>query len=92
MKNNRQAESYLVPRLIGVKTAAKEFGIAEHALRVWIKQGVLPCLHCGRKILINCNVLSDFLSCRSQPNKAAAVDANGDFYASLGDGKLRRMD
>lgn len=85
-------KTYDVPRLIGVKAAAREFGIAEHALRVWIKEGRLPCLHCGRKILINCNVLSDFLSCRSQPNKAVAVDANGGFYASLGDGKLRRMD
>lgn len=92
MKIIENCVSYAVPRLIGVKAAAREFGIAEHALRAWIKQGVLPCLHCGRKILINCNVLSDFLSCRSQPNKAAAVDANGDFYASLGDGKLRRMD
>lgn len=92
MKIIENCVSYTVPRLIGVKAAAREFGIAEHALRVWVKQGVLPCLHCGRKILINCNVLSDFLSCRSQPNKAAAVDANGDFYASLGDGKLRRMD
>lgn len=92
MKNNSKAESYSVPRLIGVKAAAKEFGIAEHALRVWVKEGKLQCLHCGRKILINCNVLLDFLSCRSQRDKAAAVDANGDFYASLGDGKLRRMD
>lgn len=84
--------TYEIPKLLGVRDAAREFGIAEHALRVWIKEGRLQCLHCGRKILINCNVLSDFLSCRSQRDKAAAVDANGDFYASLGDGKLRRMD
>lgn len=92
MKIIENCVSYAVPRLIGVKAAAKEFGIAEHALRAWIKQGVLPCLHCGRKILINCSILSDFLSCKNQSQHVEAVDESGRCYAGVGDGKLRRMD
>lgn len=57
-----EIEKYTIPRVIGVKQAAAEFGIAEYAIRTWIKSGQLPVVHCGRKHLINCTVLSRFLS------------------------------
>lgn len=57
-----EIQEYTIPRVIGVKQAAAEFGIAEYAIRTWIKSGQLPVVHCGRKHLINCTVLSRFLS------------------------------
>ena len=57
-----EIENYTIPRVIGVKQAAAEFGIAEHTLRTWIRAGQLPVILCGRKHLINCTVLSRFLS------------------------------
>ena len=57
-----EIENYTIPRVIGVKQAAAEFGIAEHTLRTWIRAGQLPVIQCGRKHLINCTVLSRFLS------------------------------
>lgn len=55
-------EEYTIPRVIGVKQAAVEFGISEYSLRAWIKSGQLPVVNCGRKHLINCTILSRFLS------------------------------
>ena len=57
-----EIERYTIPRVLGVKQAAAAFGIAEHALRAWIRAGQLPVIQCGRKHLINCTVLSRFLS------------------------------
>ena len=82
-------ENYTIPRVVGVKTAAKEFGIAEYALRRWVKSGELPCIRCGRRILINCSVLSEFLSCQSSVQNAVAVDEQGNYYAPSGSGKIR---
>ena len=84
-----QVENYTIPRVVGVKTAAKEFGIAEYALRRWVKSGELPCIHCGRRILINCSVLSEFLSCQSSVQNAVAVDEKGNYYKPSGSGKIR---
>lgn len=84
-----QIENYKIPRVVGVKAAAKEFGIAEYALRRWVKSGELPCIHCGRRILINCSVLSEFLSCQSSVQNAVAVDERGNYYKPSGSGKIR---
>ena len=84
-----QVENFTIPRVVGVKTAAKEFGIAEYALRRWVKSGELPCIHCGRRILINCSVLSEFLSCQSSVQNAVAVDEKGNYYKPSGGGKIR---
>lgn len=84
-----QVENYTIPRVVGVKIAAKEFGIAEYALRRWVKSGELPCIHCGRRILINCSVLSEFLSCQSSVQNAVAVDEKGNYYKPSGSGKVR---
>lgn len=82
-----EIEKYTIPRVIGVKQAAAEFGIAEYALRTWIKSGQLPVIHCGRKHLINCTVLSRFLSGEFMKNtreperlQPAAVGADGEIY------------
>lgn len=84
-----KVQEYIIPRVIGIKTAAQEFGIAEYALRRWVKSGELPCIHCGRRILINCSVLSEFLSCQSSVQNAVAVDEQGNYYAPSGSGKIR---
>ena len=84
-----EIEKYTIPRVIGVKQAAAEFGIAEYAVRAWIKSGQLPVIHCGRKQLINCTVLSRFLSgelkAAEMPKdrpKPAAVGADGTLYTA----------
>lgn len=82
-------EEYVIPRVIGIKAAAQEFGIAEYALRRWVKSGELPCIHCGRRILVNCSVLSEFLSCQGSIKNAVAVDEKGNYYAPSGSGKIR---
>ena len=89
-----EIENYTIPRVIGVKQAAAEFGIAEYALRSWIKSGQLPVICCGRKHLINCTVLSRFLcgntltdGTAAQPPKPAAVGADGSIYTETQRGK-----
>ncbi len=85
-----EIEKYTIPRVIGIKQAAAEFGIAEYALRSWIKSGQLPVICCGRKHLINCTVLSRFLcgntlanGTATQQNKPAAVGADGTLYTTI---------
>lgn len=82
-------QEYIIPKVVGVKQAAKEFGVAEYALRRWVKSGELPCIHCGRRILINCTVLSEFLSCQSSVKNAVAVDENGNYYKPAAGGEIR---
>lgn len=84
-----EIENYTIPRVIGIKQAATEFGIAEHAIRTWIRAGQLPVIHCGRKHLINCTVLSRFLSGELLPDtkeheqvQPAAVGADGELYTN----------
>lgn len=82
-----EIENYTIPRVVGVKQAAAEFGIAEHALRAWIRAGQLPVIQCGRKHLINCTVLSRFLSGELLPEtkepeqvQPVAVGSDGELY------------
>lgn len=82
-----EIEKYTIPRVIGIKQAAAEFGIAEYALRAWIKSGQLPVISCGRKHLINCTVLSRFLSgeltgSAGEPEqiKPVAIGGNSELY------------
>lgn len=83
-----QAEAYTVPRVIGVKQAAAEFGISEYAIRRWIKSGQLPVITCGKRFLVNCTVLSKFLEngSRFQAEKPepVAIDDKGQIYSALG--------
>lgn len=87
-----EIENYTIPRVIGVKQAAAEFGIAEHALRAWIRAGKLPVIHCGRKHLINCTVLSRFLSGELLPEtkepeqvQPSSVGSDGELYTKATD-------
>ena len=36
--------------------------ITAYRLRIWAKQGVIPSVQCGKKVLINYDALLDFLS------------------------------
>ena len=76
-----RVQEYTIPRVIGVKQASKEFGIAEHAIRRWIKSGKLPVIRCGKKHLINCTTFSTFLNEQSSLSNAVAVDENGNYYS-----------
>lgn len=80
-------EEYTIPRVIGVKQCAKEFGVAEYAVRQWIHSGELPCIRCGKKILINCSVMAEFLSCKSSIKNATAVDEQGNYYPPVAENK-----
>lgn len=84
-----QVEPYTVPRVIGIKQASKEFGISEYAIRRWIKSGQLPVITCGKRLLVNCTVFSNFLNgeiCGTpEPiQKPVAVDDKGTLYTALG--------
>lgn len=82
-----QVEAYTVPRVIGVKQAATEFGISEYSIRRWIKSGQLPVITCGKRFLVNCTVLSDFLNngsrFQAETPQPAAVDDKGRIYSAL---------
>ncbi|MGN0537157.1 MAG: helix-turn-helix domain-containing protein [Acutalibacteraceae bacterium] len=89
-----QVEPYTIPRVIGIKQAATEFSIPENAIRRWIKTGELPAISCGRRFLVNCTVLSEFLNGKPQgkpepPAQPVAVDEQGQLYAALGERKKR---
>lgn len=95
MKNNTsdynnytpKTEPYTVPRVVGIKQAAAEFGISEYTIRRWIKSGQLPVITCGKRFLVNCTMLSKFLEngTRLQTEKPvpAAIDDKGQVYAAL---------
>lgn len=85
-------EEYTIPRVISIKQCAKEFSIAEYAIRQWVRSGELPCIRCGKKILINCTVMADFLSCKSSTNNAAAVDERGEYYTNTAQSKTITTD
>lgn len=91
-----QIEPYTVPRVIGIKQASKEFSIPEHAIRCWIKSGELPVIKCGKRFLVNCTVLSDFLNGKPQGEpepiqKPVAVDERGQLYSALGERKTHAI-
>ena len=96
---NLKIEEYTIPRVIGVKQAAAEFGIAEYTLRTWIKTGQLPVVRCGRKHLVNCTILSRFLAGKPLPeaqhieqSRPAAVGADGTLYTTAAGYKTRKTD
>ena len=58
-----------LPRMRGLSEAVKELkeqdpktALTEHALRIMVKSGVLPCIRAGNKYLINMAVLERYLS------------------------------
>lgn len=51
-----------VPRFMSIREVAKTGILSEYTLRLMEKQGKLPCIHTGRKCLINFDKLVDQLN------------------------------
>lgn len=47
----------VTPKMMTIKQVAATGVLSEHALRILAKQGKLPCIHIGRKCLINYGLL-----------------------------------
>ena len=45
------------PLMLPPKKCAEHLGIAEHAVREWIKSGFIKAIPCGKKQLINVDLL-----------------------------------
>lgn len=57
-----------LPRMRTIRCAAAELQIPEHALRIWIKEGLIPAVYAGNKALINLDLLIAFLQNGGQVN------------------------
>jgi len=53
-----------------VQTAASELGVGQSTLRRWIREGRLPVVRLGRRVLIRPAALEKFLQLSEQPGKA----------------------
>ena len=51
-----------LPRMRTIRQIAATGLLPEHALRIMEKQGKLPCVHVGRKCLINLDKLIELLN------------------------------
>ena len=50
-----------LPKMVSIREASKTGIMNENAIRTIVKQGRIPCLQVGKKVLINYNDLVDFL-------------------------------
>ena len=57
-----------IPRMRTIRCAAEELQISANALRTWIREGLIPVVHTGRKTLINMDLLIAFLYNGGQSN------------------------
>ena len=57
-----------IPRMRTIRCAAEELQISANALRTWIREGLVPVVHTGRKTLINMDLLIAFLYNGGQSN------------------------
>ncbi len=51
-----------VPQFLTIRETAKTKILPEHLLRVWEKEGKLPCIYAGKKCLINFDKLVEQLN------------------------------
>ncbi len=51
-----------VPRFMSIREVARTKIASEYALRLWEKQGRLPCIYSGKKCLINFDKLVEQLN------------------------------
>ena len=51
-----------VPRFMSIREVARTRIASEYALRLWEKQGKLPCIYSGKKCLINFDRLVEQLN------------------------------
>ena len=47
--------------LLGVEEAAKQLGVSLHTLRTWLRQGRLPFVRLGRRVLLEPRALTHFI-------------------------------
>ena len=57
-----------IPRMRTIRCAAEELQIPVSTVRLWIKDGLIPVVHAGRKTLINMELLIEFLYNGGQSN------------------------
>lgn len=65
-KNRQRAEEakmmqFEPPRMMSIRAAARLGPLSEYTLRLLEKQGKLPCIHTGRKCLVNYDRLLEIL-------------------------------
>lgn len=60
-----------IPRMRTIRCAAEELQISVNALRTWIREGLIPVVHTGKKTLINLELVIEFLynGCQSNGNQ-----------------------
>ena len=61
-----------IPRMRTIRCAAEELQIPENALRMWIKEGLIPAVYTGNRALVNLELLIDFLRSGGQNNGSKA--------------------
>lgn len=64
---NNSMDNIRPPRMRSVPQAATQLkadgiNVGPYRLRIWIKQGVIPTVHCGKKVLLNYDKLLEYLS------------------------------
>ena len=64
MENNENTKK--LPRMRTLPQLHKELNemgipISMNALRVWVKQGKIPAVYCGKKAIVNMDAVIDFL-------------------------------
>ena len=55
------SEEKEMPVMLSLRDASKTFGMSYGTLRTMANRGIIPCLHIGRKIYINSDLLRDYL-------------------------------
>lgn len=50
-----------LPQLLGVKDAAGILGISPWTLRKYVSRSVLPCIHLGRRVLIEPSAIEELI-------------------------------
>ena len=50
-----------VPRMRTIKETAAELNVPVYALRQWVKSGAIPAVYCGKKALLNLDLVIKFL-------------------------------
>lgn len=51
-----------VPKMTSIRTAAKEINVSEYFIRQLVREGKIFYIKSGNKILLNYNLLLDFLN------------------------------
>lgn len=62
------------PHICTIRQLAKETGIAEYAIRLWVKQERFRTLRSGKKYLINYDIFMQFLNGEDETEEAAATN------------------